>query len=208
VEQLSVSRERNRLARELHDTLAHTLSGLAVQLDALASLWQPEPPRARQILDHALATARDGLDETRRVLQDLRAAPLEDLGLALAIRYLAENAAARGSLSLELDVASHVNGVSPEDEQGFYRVAQEALTNVVEHAGAQNLAVSLAWHDGQLVLQVADDGRGLVPDGAGEAQGLGLQGMRERAELMGGALEVTSRADGGTVVNLRKGARA
>ncbi|HSJ56311.1 MAG TPA: histidine kinase, partial [Anaerolineae bacterium] len=136
VEQLSISRERNRLARELHDTLAHTLSGLTVQLDALASLWQPEPPRARQILDHALSTAREGLDETRRVLQDLRAAPLHDLGLALAIRHLAESAAARGSLALELDVAPHLNGVSPEDEQGFYRVAQEALANVVKHAGA------------------------------------------------------------------------
>ncbi|MBN1656827.1 MAG: sensor histidine kinase, partial [Anaerolineae bacterium] len=205
MEQLSASRERNRLARELHDTLAHTLSGLAVQLDALSSLWRPELPRAQQILDHALATARDGLDETRRVLQDLRAAPLQDLGLALAIRQLAEGTAARASLELEIDVASHLNGVSPEDEQGFYRVAQEALANVVEHAGAQRVAVSLTRQDGQLVLQVADDGRGLAPDDAAAQQGLGLQGMRERAELMGGTLEVEGRPGGGTVITLRKG---
>jgi signal transduction histidine kinase len=204
VEQLSVSRERNRLARELHDTLAHTLSGLTVQLDALASLWHPEAPRARQILDHSLTAAREGLDETRRVLQALRAAPLEDLGLALAMRGLAENAAARGSLALELDIAEHLNGLSPEDEQGFYRVAQEALANVIEHAEAQQVVVSLTRQDQQIVLQVADDGRGLPADASLVEKGLGLRGLRERAELMGGTLEVGEVPGGGTVVTLRK----
>jgi signal transduction histidine kinase len=204
VEQLSVSRERNRLARELHDTLAHTLSGLTVQLDALASLWKPDTPRARQILDHSLTTAREGLNETRRVLQALRAAPLEDLGLTLGIRNLAEASAARGSLVLELDIDEHIAGLSPEEEQGFYRVAQEALTNVVEHAQACKVTVSLRRQDEQLILAVADDGRGLPSDASLLEQGLGLQGMRERAELMAGTLQIGDRPDGGTEVTLRK----
>jgi signal transduction histidine kinase len=204
VERLSVSRERNRLARELHDTLAHTLSGLTVQLDALASLWQPDTQRARQILDHSLTTAREGLNETRRVLQALRAAPLDDLGLTLGIGNLAETAAARGSLALELDVDEHIAGLSPEDEQGFYRVAQEALANVVEHAQARKVTVSLTRQAEQLVLRVADDGRGLPSNPHRLEQGLGLQGMRERAELMGGKLKIGDSREGGTEVTLSK----
>ncbi|MCJ7622081.1 MAG: histidine kinase, partial [Anaerolineaceae bacterium] len=95
IEQFSISRERNRLARELHDTLAHTLSGLAVQLDAITAIWESIPPRAAGMLERALEITRSGLDETRRTLQDLRAAPLEEMGLALALRLLAEETTSR-----------------------------------------------------------------------------------------------------------------
>ncbi|MEJ2559147.1 MAG: histidine kinase, partial [Anaerolineae bacterium] len=86
LEELTISRERNRLARELHDTLAHTLSGLVVQLEAIATIWGSMPPKASAMLEQALDTTRAGLSETRRALQDLLATPLEDLGLTLAIR--------------------------------------------------------------------------------------------------------------------------
>ena len=90
LEELSISRERNRLARELHDTLAHSLSALTVQLEAVSALWSTRPDRARRLLDQASETARTGLAESRRALQALRASPLQDLGLILAVQELAE----------------------------------------------------------------------------------------------------------------------
>jgi len=201
-EQLATLRERNRLARELHDTLAHTLSGLTVQLDALASIWQPEVPRARSLLAHALTTARSGLDETRRALQDLRAAPLEDLGLARAIRGLAESAADRGALQLKLDVAEDPDGLPVDVKQVFYRVAQEALENVVRHAEARSVSVVLRRSDRNIVLAVSDDGRGFDLRQAESPNHLGIRGMHERAALIGGALAITTQPGAGTEVCL------
>jgi signal transduction histidine kinase len=205
LEQLAVSRERNRLARELHDTLAHALSGLAVQLDAIAALWDPIPSRASAMLERALSITRIGLDETRRALQALRATPLEDLGLALAIRNLAENVAARGALSLDLDLPEQINDLAPEVEQCYYRVAQEALENVIMHANAQRVSVSLRQAEGRLTLEVSDDGLGIAGEATGSEGRLGIKGMRERAELIGGTLEVESRSGQGTTIRLQSG---
>jgi len=203
LEQLAISQERNRLARELHDTLAHALSGLAVQLDAIATVWDPIPPRAKSMLERALSITRIGLDETRRALLALRAMPLEDLGLGRAVRELAENAAERAGLLLELNVPERIDGLSPEVEQCYYRVAQEALENVTQHAGAKRVFVSLEQVDGFLTLTIADDGTGFV-DGAGLTAGrYGLRGMQERADLVGGTLEVNSAPGAGTTIRLR-----
>ncbi|MCH7480927.1 MAG: hypothetical protein IIC79_05985, partial [Chloroflexi bacterium] len=100
LEQLTVSRERNRLSRELHDTLAHTLSALTVQLEAIVTVWKRIPKKASAMLDQMLTTTRDGLNDTRRALQALRAAPLEELGLPLAIKSMAEEVA---SLAPQVD---------------------------------------------------------------------------------------------------------
>jgi signal transduction histidine kinase len=201
LEQLTISRERNRLARELHDTLAHALSGLAVQLDAIATVWDGMPPKAEAMLERALSIARIGLDETRRALGDLRATPLEDLGLGLAIRGLAEDMAARGGLALALDVPEQIVNLSPEVQQCYYRVAQEALENVVRHADARRVSVSLKQAEGRLTLQVSDDGLGFEGHDV-EPERFGLRGMRERAELIGGTLTVASHAGKGTTVRL------
>jgi signal transduction histidine kinase len=204
MEQLTISRERNRLSRELHDTLAHTLSALVVQLDAVMAVWDPIPDKARELLDGMLKTTREGLDETRRALRALRAAPLEEMGLALALRTLAEDFAARNSMALDLDVPEDINSLSPEIEHGFYRVAQEALENVVQHAGAKQVQVSLEQNEAGLSLIVADDGRGFDTSAEASAHQLGLQGMHERAEMLGAALEVTSQVEKGTQVKLSK----
>lgn len=121
LEQLTTTRERNRLARELHDTLAHTLSAVAVQLEAVDAQWTARPDDAHSRLRKTIEATRSGLTETRRVLQDLRASPLEDLGLALAIRNLAESTALRGGLKLDLYIANRLGGVSPDIEQAVYR---------------------------------------------------------------------------------------
>ena len=137
LEQLATSQERNRLARELHDTLAHTLSGLSVQLETVKAYWDVDQQTARSILDKSLATAHSGLEETRRALKALRASPLDDLGLALAISTMAEDAAARANLALDLSILDKMPALSPDVEQCVYRVAQEAVTNVVNHAQCQ-----------------------------------------------------------------------
>ncbi len=204
VEQLTISRERNRLSRELHDTLAHTLSALAVQIDALMAVWQPVPEKAQEMLEKMLETTRRGLEETRRSLKDLRAAPLEDMGLALAIGALAKDFAARNELSLDLDVPEEINNLPQEIEHGFYRVAQEALENIIQHAGAKQVQVKLEQDGERLVLTVADDGRGFDTGSETTDHQLGVQGMYERAELIGAELEVSSEVDKGTVVRLSK----
>ncbi|MEZ4622702.1 MAG: histidine kinase [Caldilineaceae bacterium] len=154
IEQLATSRERNRLARELHDTLAHSLSGLAVQLDAVDTAWESAPGEARTLLIKAMAQTRSGLTETRRALQSLRASPLEDLGLRLALVTLAENQARRAGWRLTLDLAEDLEGLPPDLEQILYRVAGEALNNGVKHAAATAVTLSLRWIDHD--LQIAD----------------------------------------------------
>jgi signal transduction histidine kinase len=204
VEQLTISRERNRLSRELHDTLAHTLSALAVQIDALMAVWQPVPEKAQEMLEKMLETTRRGLEETRRSLKDLRAAPLEDMGLALAISALAKDFSARNELSLDLDVPEEINNLPQEIEHGFYRVAQETLENIIQHAGAKQVQVKLEQDGERLVLTVADDGRGFDTGSETTDHQLGVQGMYERAELIGAELEVSSEVEKGTVVRLSK----
>ena len=209
LEQLATSRERNRLARELHDTLAHTLSGMAVQLEAAKTSWDIDPAEARAMLEQSLTTTRSGLTETRRALQALRAAPLEDLGLVLAVRALAESVAAQTGATLTwqgpdtAQDAAHVVNLSLDVEQCVYRVAQESLENVARHAGARHLTVQLTQDKGRLTLQVSDDGRGFdLSKASANNHHLGLKGMRERAEMIGGILQVESRPESGTTVRL------
>ena len=164
VEQLSISRERNRLARELHDTLAHSLSALTVQLEAVNSLWDIDARAARQMLARADETTRTGLTEARRSLQALRAAPLEEFGLALALREMAESAAKRADLRLDFDVPELAVNLPSQVEQGVYRIAQEALENVVRHARATHVTVKLLYTSNEIKLIVADDGIGFAVD--------------------------------------------
>jgi signal transduction histidine kinase len=209
LEELTISRERNRLAQELHDTLAHSLSAVTVQLEAVRSLWQVNPPAAQEMLVRADETARSGLTEARRALQALRASPLQDLGLVPALRELAERAAEQAGASLELHLAEQMTcRMSPTAEQGVYRIAQEALENIVRHARAHTVAVYLDRHAGEVTLTVEDDGQGLPANGEAIPNGddpdhLGIRGMQERTSLIGGQLEITNRAEGGTRVQLK-----
>ncbi len=202
VEQLSISRERNRLSRELHDTLAHTLSALAVQFDALATVWETIPDKARQLIEQMQATTRIGLDETRRALRALRASPLEELGLSLAIKELADDLAKRNPISVHLDLSDSLDDLPPEVEQCYYRVAQEAFKNVVNHAQGDQLTLTLRQNETDLVMTIVDDGCGFDVGKGIEADQLGLQGMRERARMIGAQLEVESSLGAGTTIKL------
>lgn len=201
VEQLTLSRERNRLARELHDTLAHSLSALSVQLETVKAYWDVEPETARQLLGQSLAATRTGLNETRRALKALRASPLDDLGLLLALRQLAQDTAERGRLALTLSLPEQLLPLPPDVEQCVYRVAQEALENVVRHAHARHLRLALTV-DAGLVLEIADDGVGFEREVVAGNGRFGLAGMRERASVAGATLTIDSQAQNGTRVRL------
>ncbi len=200
LEQLTVSRERNRLARELHDILAHTLSGVAVELEGVRSMLRLDLERANTLLNHSLQDIRAGLSETRRALKDLRAKPLEDLGLALAVQALAESYADRYDFHIDLSIDHDLNDTPVDVQQCVYRIAQEALANVANHAQAQNAKVVLNWEQDQLRLIICDDGCGFDSTIPGEERHYGLLGMRERAEMVGGNLSIESQVRTGTKV--------
>ncbi|RJQ79675.1 MAG: sensor histidine kinase [Desulfobacteraceae bacterium] len=202
LEELTVSRERNRLARELHDTLAHTLSGLAVQLEAIDTLWTGNSGQARRMLHQSLAATREGLTETRKAIQAIRATPLQDLGLVQAIRRLAGAKAEQSGLRLSLDLPPGIEGLPPEVEQCFYRIGQEAIENAARHAQASSLGVMLAGGAGQLQMVITDDGIGFDPAAVEPGRHFGLQGISERAGLIHAVLDVASAPGKGTRLSL------
>ena len=224
VEQLAESRERNRLARELHDTLAHSLTGLSLQLQALETLLDHDPAAARAELAEAKTTVRSGIKEARRAIQSLRATPLQDLGLPEALRQLARRHSERMGIALTCDVAE-IAALDPLTEQTIYRVAEAALSNVEQHAAATELSVRLKPSApgggappagnctacagnytacdgaGTLTLEINDNGVGFDTSDVG-ADRYGLSGMAERSALIGATLQVESRPDSGTRVLL------
>lgn len=208
LEQLTISRERVRVAQELHDTVAHTLSGLAVQLEAIDTVWTEDRAQARRMIQQALAATRDGLTETRRAIQSLRASPLEDLGLVRAVRRFAEATAERSGFRLDLDLPGDVEGLPRGVEQSFYRIGVEAVENASRHAQARSVRVMLARSSSGLRMEIEDDGIGFAcadgfnQDALDTGRHFGLLGMRERAERMGATLEISSRAGEGTRVRL------
>jgi signal transduction histidine kinase len=201
MEQLATARERNRLARDLHDTLAHSLAGLVVELQAIDTLLKAEPEAARSELVKARQIAQDGLRETRQAIQDLRVNPIEDLGLARALERAAIDFGDRAGVQVELHVSDPQASIANDVAAQIYFIAQEALHNIERHADARRVEVSLARSDGQLLLKISDDGRGF-DEAQVDQERFGLQGMYERAEMIGGQLDVKSKVGQGTVVQL------
>lgn len=202
IEQLAESRERNRLARDLHDTLAHSLTGVSVQLQALDTLMQHDPAAAEAQLKETQVTVRNGIQESRRAIDALRASPLEDLGLSEALRQLCRKNAGRTGIVFDCEI-DDVQALDPLTEQAIYRVAEAALTNIVQHAAASEVSVRLTAKP-SLRLEIQDDGVGFDPV-AIPADRYGLTGMVERAELVGAELVVESEPGRGTQVRMEVG---
>ena len=196
VEQLAVSRERNRLARELHDTLAHSLAALFVQLEALRTLMTHDPAAAQDALNGVSALARNGLDESRQAIQALRTDPLKTLGLVGALRSTLRAFQERTGVRADLSVAGQEPDLTDEEAQALFRIADEALTNVERHAAAQQVAVRLAFGNDRIDLVIQDDGVGFDP-AAVDPDRYGLTGIQERAAMIGAMLKVHSRPGGG-----------
>jgi len=202
LEQLATSRERNRLARDLHDTLAHTLSGLTVNFEAIKILLGQDHPQITSMLNHALENTRTGLTDTRRALRDLRVKQVEDLGLKLAIENLSLQAATRGQFEIQLFMPEILPETSIQLEQCYYRIAQEGLENIVKHAQANHVSLNLDLHNSSYILKIDDDGRGFLLTIEDNVESLGIRGMKERAAECHGELSIESSPDNGTTIIL------
>ncbi len=184
--------ERNRLAREIHDTIAQGLAGITLQLEVAEALLEGgSPERAKASVRTALDLARHNLEEARRSVLDLRAAVLEGRSLAEALRLHVSRWNASGSAPVELSVSDTFPPIDLRTELALYRIATEALNNIAAHADADSALLTLEASDGEIRLVVADDGRGFDPF-AVPAERHGLVGMRERAHLLGGIMEIAS----------------
>jgi len=201
LEQMATVRERNRLARELHDTMAHTLSGLAVHLEGIKIGLNQDQLETKAMLDHALNNTRKGLEETRRTLKALRPKSLEELGLRLSILQLAEEAAARGNFELDVSQLGEFPPMNSAEEQAVFRIVQEAFQNIIRHANAARVHFSARMEKGSLRIKISDDGTGFGPNIIQENM-FGLEGMRERARISGGDIEISSETGYGTTLIL------
>jgi two-component system, NarL family, sensor histidine kinase UhpB len=189
--------ERRRVARELHDEIGQTLTGVVLQLETLQGR-APEDLRAE--LRSLEASTRAGIEEVRDLVRRLRPEALDDFGLRSALVSLGSDLAERSGLRVSPRVDTNLPTLSPEDELVVYRVAQESLVNVIRHARATRADLSLRQENGAVVLRVRDDGLGIDADGL--RSGTGVRGMRERALLVGGDLNVNPVRPHGTEVRL------
>jgi signal transduction histidine kinase len=185
--------ERKRFARELHDETGQALASILLGLKALE----------RELGEEPLAVIRDlvgsALGDIRRLTVELRPPALDDFGLAAALERLASVVAERSGLDVDVNVGVPAGTLSPEHETAIYRIVQEALTNVVKHASARSISIVVATAGGMVRTVIEDDGAGFAP-GAVREGALGLAGMRERAQLLGGRFEVDSSPDSGTTL--------
>ncbi|MCX4718507.1 sensor histidine kinase [Streptomyces virginiae] len=196
-ERRRVDEERLRIARELHDVLAHSISVINVQAGVGLALLDSDPEQARTALATIKAASKEALGEVRQVLDTLRSpgeAPRSPAPGLDRLPELVEQAATAG-LSVDVSTEGQARALPPGVDLAAFRILQEALTNVMRHSGARTARIRLIWQPHALELRVADDGpaTGGAPDGGGN----GLVGMRERATALGGTVETGPRPDGG-----------
>jgi two-component system sensor histidine kinase UhpB len=189
--------ERARVARDLHDEVNQSLTGLLLRLEAAR---EAAPPEMESELADTKALANQAMRELLSLARQLRPTALDDLGLAAAIGGQVEQLS-RGEIEARLEVEGDFSDLGDDAQLVVYRVAQEALSNAARHSGATQVEVRLRRAgDGGVALEVTDDGRGFAFDE--QQRGLGIGGMRERALLVGGKLTIESRPDAGTTVRL------
>jgi signal transduction histidine kinase len=195
--------ERRRIARDLHDTVAQSLVVLSRRLDTVAATPRLSPAIVRS-LQELRETADEILVEVRRFSRELRPSVLDDLGLAAALEWLAAEFTKRSGTQTHVDVQTVLRRLRPEVELPLFRIVQEALFNVEKHAGASEVEISLACAGGMISLMVRDNGNGfrqpVAANGVVPCGKLGLAGMRERAMLIGGRLDIKTEIGKGTCI--------
>jgi signal transduction histidine kinase len=197
--------ERQRIARELHDETGQALTAIGLGLRGLTgSLRSTKSERAKQDLHQLELLTAHSLDELQRLIADLRPSHLDDLGLSSALRWYANTLQERVKLDIHVEIRGEEQPVASPVKIALFRIAQEALTNVVKHAQAKNAQVSLTYAANSVHIRVMDDGRGFDMDSAGSAKRVswGLKGMEERTALLGGRFEVHSHLGQGTAIEV------
>ncbi|MDV6374687.1 sensor histidine kinase [Deinococcus sp. ZS9-10] len=193
--------ERARLARELHDSVAQALYGISLGAKTARATLDRDPERTRASLDYTIRLADGGVSEMKALLFSLRPDALEEGGLVAALAQHAHALEARHGLTVHARL-DHEPSLTPDAQAAAYRVAQEALHNIVKHARAQNVWLDVTQDSSTVIVSIRDDGRGFDPTAAGRGT-LGQRSMRERAAGAGGTLEVTSAVGEGSLVILR-----
>jgi two-component system, NarL family, sensor histidine kinase UhpB len=188
--------ERLRVARELHDEIGQALTAIALRAEHAAG---QAPAESEALIDIA-ETIKASLDDVRAIARELRPEALDDLGLVNALIALCSRVGRQGTLQVRREFEAGLPQLNPDVELVIYRVAQEALTNVLRHSQAAQVTVSLRRQDANVVLEVADDGCAI---NEGLNEGSGIAGMRERAMLVGAELQIAAAAGKGVAVKLR-----
>jgi signal transduction histidine kinase len=198
--------ERKRVAREIHDELGQVLAALALRIEATKKLITSKPEKAGTLLEQTQGLVNDASERMYSLIMALRPSVLDDLGLEAALRSHAEILLRDTDITFELNATQLKRRLSPELEIGLYRVFQEALSNVVRHAGAHKVTILLAQTDGYFHGEIEDDGRGFDPQAVrlnvNDPKGLGLLGMHERVTQLGGQIEIRSKTGGGTCIEI------
>lgn len=187
--------ERQRLARELHDSVSQALYGIALGANTALELAEHNPERVADPLEYVLSLAEAGLAEMRALIFELRPESLETEGLVAALEKQAAALRARHEIRVETVLCEEPEA-SPEAKEALYRIAQEALHNTVKHARAKGVEINMACGPERMTIEISDDGVGFDPEGEFPGH-LGLRSMRERAVSLGGTLEVESNLGGG-----------
>jgi signal transduction histidine kinase len=200
-EELAVLHERERLARDLHDSLGHALVAISVQLEAIQRLYKVEPVQASNQIDELKALTRASMEDLRRSIAGLRAAGLGERSLCQTLQADCVEFGVRSGVEIDCRVDSQLDRVRPALAETVWRVVQEALTNVEKHAQASKVSVAVELDPQDVYLRIADDGVGLPQDAESKTDCYGLRGMRERVEALGGSL-VLDNYEAGTLVEV------
>ena len=201
--ELATLQERERLARDLHDSLGHALVAMSIQLEAIQRLYKVDPNKASAQVDELKDLTRASMDDLRRSLAGLRAPGLGERRLSEALQTLSVDTGQRAHLEIKCHVAEGANQLSPTQAETLWRVAQEALANIERHAAARTVELQLEIESNSARLSIKDDGLGLPPDAEKQHGHYGLRGMRERVEGLGGELTFISNGQGGTRVEVK-----
>lgn len=196
--------ERQRIARELHDDTGQSLTAIGLGLRAVSRSLEQDPERAQENLNRLENLVDRSLEELQRMISDLRPSHLDDLGLPAALRWYGQEVESRSELKVQFLAEGETRTLSPAVTTALFRIAQEALTNVIKHAEASDVQVTLRFGQHAVWLQVRDDGRGFDLEGLAsqDRTSWGLLGMRERAALLGGNLEIQASPKQGTLVRV------
>jgi signal transduction histidine kinase len=200
--------EATRIAREIHDELGSMLTSLKLDLasirrETVASASDTDLSRVREKLETMMQLVDQTVDTVRRISSELRPSILDDIGLVAAIRWQAQEFEAKSGIACRYDIHLEDVDIDRQQSTAIFRVFQEAMTNILRHAQATRVDISLKKEDNEMVLTIRDDGRGITADEKSGRQSLGLLGMRERVNLIGGAIDIAGVEGKGTVITVR-----
>jgi two-component system sensor histidine kinase UhpB len=195
--------ERRHIAREIHDELAQALTVLKIDLGWLSPRLAASDAVSQQRLRDMAALLDRVVHAVRHIGTDLRPDMLDDLGLTAAIEWQLQEVCKRSSMAYQLELPAEEISLGQAQSTAIFRIFQEALTNVLRHAAAKNVRVCMRQQPNALVLQIADDGKGITPEQLAARGSLGLLSMRERAHLWGGEVTIAGQPGSGTLVSVR-----